>query len=298
MLNVMDTTQDNNTFKVKVDPRVQERLRVWLDERIAAGKKKPIAEVVTLVPALAALLLERNPVNRPIGQHNLGHLKADVANGRFAFNGESIVVADTGNLIDGQHRCESVIETGIPIETVIVFGPKESARYTIDIGKPKTAANFLAMKGWSDNNNLAAAIGLLLQYRTHGQLGSNYSRPTKSEVVNAIDQFKGLQESVDFVAGATVRKLGSRSCLAFCHFTFWKKTTRAEADEFMSSVIEGDGLRKGSPVYYCRERLRQMERGTRAETRAEIVFKCWNAWRRGESVNHLKLTGILPKVDR
>jgi hypothetical protein len=298
MLNMIDTTQENNTSRVKVDSRVQDRLRVWLEDRIAAGKKKPVAEVVTLVPALAALLLEHNPVNRPLGRYNLDVLKADVANGRFTFNGESIVVADTGNLIDGQHRCETVLATGVPIETVIVFGPKETARYTIDIGKPKTAANFLAMKGWHDNNHLAATITLLLMYRSHGSVSHGINRPTKTEIINAIEQFKGIQDSVDFVSDATRKKLGSRSALAFCHYTFWKKCSRQASDEFISTMIEGSGLRKDSPIYYCRERLRDMTRGTRAETRIELLFRCWNIWRRGESVTKIPLSGNLPKLER
>lgn len=137
MLNLIDTTVENNAPKSKIDPRVQERLRVWLDDHIAASKRKPNAEVVTLVPALAALLLERNPVNRPISKSNASELRQDVASDRFMFNGESIVVSDTGVLLDGQHRCKIVVDTGIPIETVIAFGPKEAARFTIDTGKVK-----------------------------------------------------------------------------------------------------------------------------------------------------------------
>lgn len=270
----------------------------WLDERIAASKKKPSAEVVTLTPMLAQLLLEKNPVNRPIGRYNLESLKADVANSRWEFNGESIVVAKTGPLIDGQHRCQTVIATGRSIETVIVFGPREEARYTIDIGKPKTAPNFLHMKGWADTNNLAAAISLLLQYRATGHVNHGYTRPTKTEILSAAETFRGIQDSVDICVPATKKKLGSRSALAFCHYTFWKKANRETADKFILLLIEGDGLRKGNPIYYCRERLMGMDRGARAESRCELVFKAWNAWRRGETTTKIHLTGNLPKLER
>jgi hypothetical protein len=276
----------------------RERMIAWLDAHIKASKSKPVAEVVTLTPVLASLLLERNPVNRPIGRYNMEQLQADVAAGRFEFNGESIVVSNSGVLIDGQHRCNTVVMTGIPIETVIVFGPKESARYTIDIGKPKTSANYLSMKGWSDANNFAATLSLIILYRQHQTVSHSQQRPTKTEIISAADQFRGVQESVDFVTSATKRKLGSRSALAFCHYTFWKKASREAADQFIGALIENDGLRKGSPIHYCRERLQGMDRGVRVESRVEMIFKCWNAWRTGESITKIPLTGNLPKLER
>ncbi len=281
----------------KAQGEERRRMTKWLSERIAASKKTPSAEVVTLTPVLAELLLERNPVNRPIGNRNLDAVKADIASKRFEFNGESIVVAKTGNLIDGQHRCQGVIATGLSIETVIVFGPKEEARYTIDIGKSKTAANFLQMLGWKDNNNLAACIAMLLQYRSTHDLKAGYVRPTKTEIINAAEQFRGLQDSIDIVAEATAKKLGSRSALAFCHYQIKRKGGKEAADDFMTKLIAGDELRKGSPIFYCREKLRSMDRGYRPENRVELVFKCWNALRRGGTLSSVRLSGSLPKLE-
>lgn len=300
MLDMTSSEVIEPVVPVYTKAQTEERRRMveWLDGCISASKKKPSAEVVTLTPMLASLLLSRNPVNRPIGRYNLENLKADVANKRWEFNGESLVVARSGVLIDGQHRCETVIATNIAIETVIVFGPREEARYTIDIGKPKTAPNFLHMKGWTDTNNMSAMITLLLQYRATGNIHHGYDRPTKTEILEAAEGYKGLQESIDAVRDATKKKLGSRSVLAFCHYTFWKKAGREACDLFISQMIEGEGIRKGSPIYYCRERLIGMDRGTRAESRAELIFKCWNAWRRNETITKVVLNGNLPKVER
>lgn len=275
------------------------RMKSWIEDRVKRCKSDAVAEVVTLTPVLAQLLLDRNPINRPIGKYNAAALRDDVANGRFMFNGESIVISNTGVLLDGQHRCVTVIATKKPIQTVLVFGPVEASRYTIDIGTSKTAANFLHMKGRKDTNNLAATIALLLQYRETGLL--NYSvKPTKTAIVQAADQFKGVDASVDVVGGATKKQLGSRSVLAFCHYSFWKRSNRETADTFITRLLDGDGLRKGDPIYYCRERLRDMDRGTTQNTRAALVFRCWNAWRRGELVTKMSVSGAsaLPKLER
>lgn len=275
------------------------RMKQWLEDRIEVGRKRRTAEAVMLSPCLAHLLMGCNTINRPIGKSNLSNLKADIANGRWEYNGESISVSKTGRLLNGQHRCTAVIETGVGIETVIAFGANDESRFTIDIGSPKSAANFLHMRDYTDTNNLAATVSMLLQYRKNGSLSSgSLSRPTKTEIVQAAETYRGVQSSVYAVRGATKKHLGSRSVLAFCHYTFWKKTNKETADEFIRLLIDGDGLRKGNPIYYCRERLLGMSRETRADSRAEVIFRCWNAWRRGESVHkRITLSGKLPKVE-
>jgi hypothetical protein len=273
------------------------RMKAWLEERMAKSRKTPIAEVVTLTPVLASLLLERNPANRPISRAGKNEIKQDLTNGRYVFNGESIIVSDTGILNDGQHRCLNVLETGIPIQTVIVFGPKEETRFTVDTGKSKTVSNFLAMKGRKYTHILGAAAGYILQLRQFGRLVDD-QRSTKQEILQAVDAIKGIDASVAFTSEA-MKSVRSHAVLAFCHHTFAKASSRENADQFMQKLMDGDGLKKGDPILYCRNRLIGMDRGTRASVRAELVFKCWNAWRSGHTIDHFKMSGgKLPKVER
>lgn len=284
----------------KAQTEERRRLAEWLDTEIEESKKKPRCHIVTVVPALARLILEHNPVNRPIQSRNASTLASDIASGRFMFNGESIVISNTGVLIDGQHRLLQVIATNTPIEAVMVFGPEEEARFTIDIGAPKTVSNFLAMKGKSYTASLAAAANYHLQWRKNGLLitgGTNV--PTKLEIMAAVDETRGLETSVEFTVPC-MKTVRSHAVLAFCHYVFWKKSARENADHFILRLIEGDGLKKGDPVLYCRNRLLGMGRMYAANTRCELIFKCWNAYRLGAPLeSHFKLNGgKLPKVER
>lgn len=274
----------------------------WLDEQIAAGKKKSHSAVVTITPTLAQLLLDRNPLNRPISPRNAADLANDISSGRFEFNGESIVVSNTGILIDGQHRLQQVVGTGACIESVLVFGPKEAARFTIDIGKSKSVANFLQMKGRLYAGYLAAAVNFHLQWSQVGSVSAQTERsslPTKAQILAACDELKGIDTSVETVIPA-MKSCRSVAVLAFCHYVFWKRAGREAADFFMSKIVDGDGLKKGDPILYCRNRLIGMGRGVPAGERVELVFKCWNAHRQGHGIDsHFRLTGgKLPKVER
>jgi hypothetical protein len=280
----------------KAQTEERRRMGDWLEKQIKAGES---AHIVTLTPALAVLLLERNPINRPISPRNSAFIASDIANGRWEFNGESIVVSNTGMLIDGQHRCHQVISTGKAIRTTIVFGPKEKARFTIDTGRPKTASNFLAMQEYKYTHVLSAAVGYHLQWRHRGFITTKGTEiPTTQEKLAAIEEMQGIEKSAEFTSGC-MKTVGSHAVLTFSHFVFWKKAGREAADHFIGKVIDGDGLRKGDPILYCRNRLLGMRNGIDANTRVELMFKCWNAHRMNQGIDHFKLSGgKLPKVER
>lgn len=277
----------------------RERMMAWLEERIKISKTKKIAEVVALTPVLAALLLERNVNNRPLSPRGSSMLASDIANGRWEYTGASIVISVGGHLIDGQHRCAQVVATGVSIEVILAFGAKETAKYKIDIGRPKSASNFLAMKEYKYTAALAAAARMVLLYRGQGNVverGSNGLNPTKTEIVEAVEQLDGLASSIEFVASHKLKPFAGPGPLGFAHFLFRKRATKEAADHFFLKMFEGDSLSRGDPILYCRNRLNDV-RGNN-NTCAELLFKCWNAHRRGETITKLPMNGKLPKLER
>lgn len=302
MLNTLAESQvEQAVAKLVGTPTEIKRMEAWLEECVAKGGKQYFAEVVTLTPVLASLLLDRNPINRPISKRNAADLAADIANKRFIFNGESIVVSKTGILLDGQHRCQQVITTGCTIEVVLVFGPDEAARFTIDTGKSKSVSNFLAMKGRHYTHALGAAVNYHLQWRQFNFV--NYSaspnNPTKAQVLSASDELRGIDTSVDFTS-TCMKTLRSHAVLAFCHYVFWKRSGREVADHFIQKIIDGDNLRKDDPIYFCRNRLQASKRGETANSKIELIFRAWNHHRMGTRLNGpIRCAGnLLPKLER
>lgn len=275
------------------------RLVVWVDQNLARAKTEPVAELVTLTPALAALLLSRNQKNRPISEVGLDRLKRDLLEGRWVFNGESIVVADDGGLNDGQHRCRAVVETGISIRMVIVFGPKRESRMTLDQGVTRTVGHYLTMHGYSHANALAVAANYYCQMKERGRLSnSGKDRPTKTETLLYAEKHKGLSESVAYVSRPGAAALSSVGMLAFCRYAFFEKAGDDPANEFMDRILSGAGLNAGSPILYCRNRLIETKGKANIHERAELIFKAWNAWRLGERVERIVVAGVkLPKLE-
>jgi hypothetical protein len=262
-------------------------MEAWLAECIALGRKNQGHSVtVTVTPVLAELLLERNQGNRPVAKRNAAALEQDIASGRFQFNGESIVVSDTGVLLDGQHRCRKVVETGVSIRAVLVFGPKEEARFTIDTGKSKSTANMFAMQERPYFQIQATAIGYILQYKQAKGIARNVNYiPTVADRLAFADE-KGIESSIGVIveAGGLNTAVASAATLAFCHYAFAKRTTKGDADEFITQFITGEGLRRGDPILAARNRCINIGRRIDAGVKANLIFKAWNASRNGETV--------------
>ena len=299
MLNKVDTTADLSPVLAS-KPVEAKRMREWLDRKIAASKKGLVSEIVSLTPVLAQLLLDRNPLNRPLSKNNKISLEQDIAADRFQFNGESIKVSNNGILCDGQHRCNAVVVTGKPIKTVITFGMSDESRFTIDTGKQKTAGDFLKMKGRSYYKELASAVSFILRYQARHSFsdgGSNGPKLTKTQIVGGADELPGIDDSIAATVPAAAHLFGHAICAA-CHYIFKRKAGVAAADEFFELLFSGEGLSRGSPILYCRNKLSTTLRGQRAQTRGEMIFRCWNSWRNNESISLIRLTGSLPKVEK
>src|SRR3954467_12893306 len=82
----------------------------WFQLCLERGKNDVFAEVVDINPQLAAEMLKHNDSNRHISKNLVSKLASDIRENRWRLNGEPIILANTGELNDGQHRLSAIIE--------------------------------------------------------------------------------------------------------------------------------------------------------------------------------------------
>lgn len=269
----------------------------WLEEQIAASQNEVRSIVVDLTPALARALLNRNPGNRKISQSTVEAYARDIANDAWQFNGEPIIVSRDGHMNDGQHRSEGVVAADKPIRVVMIFGVERETRNTLDQGKVRRLADYLFMDGYSNTIRLASVARYVWQYEQTGAIGNRTVKPTKGECLRVIETYPNLLASIKFVDQKGVSKFVSLPSLAFCHWTF-SRMDKAAAEQFIQSIIDGIGLERAAPALYVRSRL-IAERGViRGEAMAELIFKGWNAFRTGETLQRLVISGRLPRLEK
>lgn len=261
----------------------------WLKGKLA-GLASPRAEVVELTPDLAAVLLERNPDNRKIKARRVDDFARDMLAGNWKLNGEPIIVSSNGELNDGQHRCAAVVASKVPVLTFMVFGVTRDSQDTLDHGTARSPGDDLALHGHTDTVTLAAAARMLWQWRQYGTcMYSGQNAPTRVELMQTVDASPGLSRSVALVSakGPKAKALGSVAMLAFCHFAFRTVAHETDVAHFFDALVEGENLKRGDPILNARNRLITDRSVLSREQKIELIFRAWNAHRKGETTRQI-----------
>jgi len=117
----------------------------------------------TITPEVAKALLGNNKNNRNITKGHLALLKSEILNGNWKYNGQPIIISNTGGLLDGQHRLTAVVETGVPIDTAVIRGVEEDAFVTMDTGKIRGGSDVLSIVGSRHGAHIASAIRKVIE---------------------------------------------------------------------------------------------------------------------------------------
>lgn len=265
----------------------------WLNQCVERGKSEVFSETVTVTPGLAAELLRRNENNRGVKQVKAGQYAADMRAGRWAFNGEAIIIANSGELNDGQHRMQAVIDANISLPFLFVFGVSRTSRETVDQGAARGAGDYLAMGGMSNATIVSTIARLVLSYERSGGQNIDTREVTNSEVVARARNDGGVSKSAHF-ASTTGRKANqyvAATVIGFCHYVF-EEIDGADAEYFLTQVCTGEGLNAGCAAIAVRERLLAL--GKSRQQKAAVIFRGWNFHRRGMKVRTSSLPATMP----
>jgi hypothetical protein len=117
-------------------------------------------KIITITPEMAETMLKtsrgnfRYASNKIVDTAIVKKYAADMKNGKWMLNPHGIVFNDSGELIDGHHRLNAVIESGVPTIFSITFGAPNECVEVIDSG---VARNPHFMLAHTKNINKAAA---------------------------------------------------------------------------------------------------------------------------------------------
>lgn len=264
----------------------------WLNTCIERGKSGVFSEIVTLNPGLAAELLRRNPDNRGIKPAKVVQYANDIRNDRWIFNGEPIIIASTGEINDGQHRANAVVEANLSIPAIFIFGLPRETRLSVDQGAARTAGDFLGMDGVPNATVQASIARLVLAYEQSGGTSfSSASYVTNQDVMARVRSDNQIGASAHFAASnaKSTRKFAAPAVIGFCHYVF-SDLDAGQANEYLGQVCRGEGLKAKDPAYTARERLISLE-GKSRDKRAHIIIRGWNAYRQGRQLTIAKIVG-------
>lgn len=255
---------------------------------MAQATKLPTAAVERITPKLAADLLTNNAHNRNLRVGRVVQLADAMRRGEWELNGQTLKVADDGTLLDGQHRLQAVVESGVAIETLVMRDLPPRAQDTVDTGRKRRLADILRVEGYSDSHALAAAVNILHRYRNGLRIDySQAGAPTPRQALDLIVAEPGIEESVKVARRVTKKIGGPIGVFSALHCVFLAIDPKP-TEGFFEQLGEGDSLKKGDPLLQLRNQLIR-PRKDRAyaqspATIAGLTVKAFNLRRAGRKV--------------
>jgi hypothetical protein len=261
-----------------------------------AAKPKPDApkrklDIIALTPDMAIKLLEYNKFNRPLSQTHVDRIARQIAEDKWRFNGDTIKIAASGDIVDGQHRLWAVASGHKSVETCIVHGVMRDAFATIDtLSKTRGFGDTLMINGVTRYRaTIAGALGWLLRYQ-RGTISTNRDSKNKienSDIEQAYGEHHGLMRAAEIVRPA-VAGLASPAVITFLYYVFADRDQEL-ADRFIKTLEDPAGISARDPFFRFRVHLTAAQSNRRdiALTIA-LAIKAANHAKAGDKIDQLK----------
>lgn len=211
-----------------------------------------IYEVTEITPELAELYLSKNTKNRQVKLSHVNNLASQMSLGIWVQNGESIKFDDYGNLIDGQHRLNACIKSGVNFKSLVIRGlPSESFK-TIDTGSKRTAQDLLSVDNIKNSCAVSAIIKFVISYNKTKALSAVSNVPVSNQEI--LDEYNKSKDDYDFLSAYAVKvnRILNTQFFGMAKIMF-DAGHREWFEPAMEKIKTGQNLNYGDPCLAMRE---------------------------------------------
>lgn len=261
----------------------EQQLRQWLKR----GETEVFSVITMMTPAMARILLMLNTDNRPIiwkgSIRSVAAYAAAMKRGEWALNGEAVIVSASGEVNDGQHRLNAVVNSEVSVLMQITFGVERDTRHTVDQGIARSPGHILAMAGEKNYNVLASALQFMF---CHDEGVSLHTRPSTDQLLATLVRHPTLRDAVSQVAHLSSEFRLSTGYLAGAYY-LCRRHNEYSADQWLSALTTGLNIQNSnSPVARLRKMLTEHSAKRRRLSPIEqvaLIIKGYNLFLRGRT---------------
>lgn len=246
-------------------------------------------QVIRITPELAQTWINNTEeaIQRKSDRRAISQLSRLMSSGKFRLNGESIIIDNKGNVIDGLHRLKACVKAEIPFESVVVAGVDQECIRTIDSGKGRSVSDNLKIHcGTTNARDVSSTIKQLFMY-AQGKTGANKNRDnllTADDAIKFLERNPHFEESISRYLSTRNRgtKLISPAIFCACYYVFENYDAQSDravtlVRDFMYSLATGDGNIENAKKLHSRllnERLsgRRIKTWTPSHTLKAILW--------------------------
>lgn len=247
---------------------------------------------ITLTPELAKELLKKNKNNRKLNKAHVNRLSDEMSQGNWSYTGDAIKISSADLLVDGQHRLEAVIDSGVSIDIELITGVNTDSFSKIDSGLKRTAGQVVQMGGIKNPNNVAAIAKIMLNIKDNGGLNRKFS-VTPKRYSNCLISNEAASICHDIEASGIITKMRREKINTPTQAAmFWLYTNNDKelVARFVDHISNGLFTSQDDPCKRLKDKLIDMRGSTSmtfATTAMALTFKAWNAFICGAKVKRL-----------
>jgi hypothetical protein len=245
--------------------------------------------VTTITPEMAMALLEKNTKNRNPSKRQIAFLTNEIKEGRFVFNGESIIIAEDGTLLDGQHRLMAVVEANMPIKSVLIRDVPKEAQKTIDVGTCRSASDVMAMDGIKYSTAIAAGIRNI----ANGCDNKSRKRISTTEIMEMYEKEKELMDAMTeytiHLYNTSSKVISASQAMAYMYLFSLEDRL---AKKFIKEIFTGRQFGKSNAAILLRNRLvdDKLSRNRMiGSLKKELFQTAWKKYLEGEVLYRLRV---------
>jgi hypothetical protein len=242
--------------------------------------------------AAAELLASMNR-NRPLSKARVEAMVSDMRSGRWVFDGAPIRVGANGELLDGQHRCQAIVQTGIAQWTIVVSGLESDSQLVMDSGRPRSFASQLHLLGVANAADVAAATSIHLRIE-NGAFGASREGNIRGVVSTPalLAHYYTLQAEIGeaLVVG---RKISNETFYprgqAAALFIAQLRLDELDARYWVSDLCAGAAAETSAARTLNRWAAARYREQAKPQLKVSVAvgIKAWNAYREGREISAL-----------
>jgi hypothetical protein len=245
--------------------------------------------MIELTPTLAAQYLADKAQNRKISDRTVDKYSGTFTEATCIY--QPLVFDENGRLIDGQHRCQSVVNSGVTIRITVIAGVPASAWDDMDGGIPRSLSNVLQAMNETNSSTMAAIIGAYFSYKNGFSRGVAVGVPRQDAIAFFEKEKDGLRKATEWIiARKSLAKIVPPSMAGLVYFLTLSCSERL--DEFWNKLETGVGIKsKTDPTSMLRNSLMNDHRGIRKmrrDIKLAYLIKAANAALANEQLKVLR----------
>lgn len=244
-------------------------------------------------PDEAEALLDTMRRRRPMRRAQVDRLAQEIRDGYWNPDASLLLIGESSDLIDGQHRLTAIIETGATVETGVLLDVADDAFFEIDKGVRRSFADTIrhADPDATSPNVRAAVVARLYEAFETGEIRKGAHNASHRDLFDLYNKIDPVDLSNAINQAGRIRydtSCGPHAVTATAVYLIRDAVARDHGDLDVVDAFEAE-LRRGRGIgsvfrdWVLRDRVnhRAAKIGNK-RILTGVLFKAWDAWRNGD----------------